>query len=109
MPSTPLKGSNTMQMLEPRIYASKVLGENPVKEDFVCVEVEGVRVFSKDAAGNEEIVVDNVAPQFISVYVRHKDGRALAVADFGSHAEASAYGRQLAARYEWAFECPLSL
>lgn len=98
-----------MQTFEPRIYASEVIADKP--ENFTGVEINGVRVVGKAEDGTEAIEVDNVNPEFVSAYVRHKDGRALCVADFGSHAEAASWGRQLAARYihcNWTFDCPLS-
>jgi hypothetical protein len=86
------------------IYASKVIKGQP--QNFTGVEINGVETTDDDIDGRAIVSMNNDNPEFYSAYVRHKDGRALAIADFGTHAEAAAYGAQLAARYEahgWTF------
>lgn len=94
-----------MQGIVTQIYASKIINGQP--ELFTGVEINGVRhVGEAGADGRRPVEMDNENPEFVSAYVRHKDGRALAIADFGTHAEASAYASGLAQRYRqhsWTF------
>lgn len=98
-----------MQTLEPRIFASEVIQGQP--ENFTGVEVRGVKVTGKDAEGRETVEVTDTNPDFVSVYLRRTNGEAVAIGDFGSHAEASTWARQLCERYtahNWSFDCPLT-
>ena len=78
-------------------YAPKVIAGEP--ERFEAIEIEGVR----EEDGHCE--VDNVTPEFFSVYLRLKpdgdDVGARCVGDFETHAEAVAYAENLACRYGW--------
>lgn len=95
-----MEGFNTV------IYAADVIGGQT--ENFTGVEVHGVIYTGEEVAGQQEVQISDEKYDFVSAYVRHKDGRLLAVGDFGAHAEAATYGRQLAATYGWTFECPLT-
>ena len=86
------------------IYASKILKGQP--QNFTGVEVNGCRTLDDDIDGRAMVEMDNENPEFFSAYLRHKDGRALAIAGFGTHAEAPAYASGLAQRYQqhdWTF------
>lgn len=86
------------------IYAANVIKDQP--ENFTGVEVCGVRTTGEKIGDRQEVTVDNARPEFFSAYVRYTDGKAAAIADFGAHAEAAQYAKQLAERYaaqNWTF------
>lgn len=86
------------------IYAAHVIEGEP--ENFTGVEVNGVRYSGEETNGRWDVVIDNKKPEFVSAYVRHKDGGIFAVGDFGTHGECVTYARQLAERYSkhgWTF------
>lgn len=84
------------------VYVDRVINGKP--ENFTGVEVSGVR-YTGDAGDDDEkvVVVDNIAPEFYSCYLRHTDGRALSCADVSSASEAVAIGQELANKYGWTF------
>lgn len=94
-----------MEGFKNEFYASAVIKNKPELID--GVEVNGVIYCGEpDHEGRRPVCVDNDAPEFFSAYVRFKDGHACSVADTGTHAECSAWARQLAASYQehgWTF------
>lgn len=77
-------------------YAEKVIEDHP--EDFIGVEVKGVRQFAGCS-----IVVDEVNPHFYTAYARHRDGRSLAIADAAYKHEVIDFGKKLVAEYADAY------
>lgn len=95
-----------METFANRIFAADVIKGQP--ENFTGLEINGVKHTGVKEGDREVVEVNNTDFDFVSAYVRHKDGRALAIADFGAHSEAAAYGRQLAAQYGWTFNDALT-
>jgi hypothetical protein len=87
-----------MEGFKNEFFAAAVIKDQP--ENFTGVEISGVRIATGSVEdGRHPCVMDNEKPEFFSAYLRHKDGRALAVCDVGTHAECLAWSNQLAARY----------
>ncbi len=84
------------------IYAADVINDKP--ENFKGLEIRGARETGEVIDGKKSVTTDDVNPQFVSVFLRDQEGLAHCIADFGTHAEAVAYGRPLADNYGWAFE-----
>lgn len=92
-----------MDGFKTEIYAAKVINNQP--ELFSGLEINGAREDVTNESDSQELVkttvVDNENPQFISVYARRKVGSVSCIGDFGSHAEAAEYAKQLGAKYDW--------
>ena len=81
-------------------YAGTIIKDSP--EDYDALEIQGVRDFHapNDPQGTC-VEVDNEDPQFFSVYAHLVAGGVECVGDFGSHALADAYAKDLAMQYSW--------
>jgi hypothetical protein len=77
-------------------YSGRVIAGHP--ENFTSVEYSGVR----GLAGGV-VKVDNENPQFYTAYLRHRDGRAIAVADAANEQEIIDYCGLLIEDYEDAY------
>lgn len=91
-----------MSQFQPSTYTANVIRGCP--ENFTSVQVKGVRISAKSEDGREDVGITDEDPDFYSVYVRHKDGRALVVDDFTRQEIAIEYGKELAKHYNWTFE-----
>lgn len=84
-------------------YASQVIGRRAA--DYDALEVQGVRESGDGSDTGRVCTVDNVCPQFFSVYARLKpqgEERGVScVGDFGSYMLARAYADELAQQYGW--------
>ena len=78
------------------IYVSTVIRDNP--NNYLSVEVRGVR-----DVGQGEIIVDEENPEFYTAYVRHRNGRALAIADAADKQEIVEFSRNMVASYADAY------
>lgn len=99
-----------MEGFKNEIWAADVIKNQPEKFDHL--EISGVRSSSQVIDGKQTrgVNVNNANPEFYSVYIRDKaEGMAHCIADFGTHAEAVAYGKPLAANYGWSFEDQLAV
>lgn len=83
------------------MYASSIIGPNV--NDYHGIEIHGVRDLNHgDDSTGTCVEIDNLRPQFISVYAKHKDlGGVDCVGDFSYHGRAKAYALELATKYGW--------
>lgn len=88
-------------------FADQVLADsNP--EQFMGIEIERARDLPDSGQNDAEsgrrqvtTVVDNYDPEFFSVYLRHRDGRAVCVGNHATNKRARAYAQVLSSQYGW--------
>lgn len=69
--------------------------------DFDAIEVQGVRYIPVPGQEAKEVEVDNLHPEFFSVYVHRKTGGVDCVGDHATHTLAQAYAAELSKKYGW--------
>jgi hypothetical protein len=83
-------------------YAQTIIGNVPERYD--ALEIHGVRDFANGFGIDAETCceVDDVHPQFFSVYLHLKDDGGIECAgDFGSYSDAQQYAQELSQQYRW--------
>lgn len=95
--------SGQLDRLDDR-YANEVICDHP--ERFSSVEIQGVRdEHAPRDPGGSTVNVDNVDPQFYSVYLHLKPnddcGGTECVGDFASYERATAYAKELSDQHGW--------
>lgn len=82
------------------MYASSMIAN---VNDYYGIEIHGVRdLHDGDESKGTCCEIDNLRPQFISVYAKHKRlGGVDCVGDFSYHSRAKAYAVVLATKYDW--------
>ena len=83
------------------MYASSIIGPNV--SDYHGIEIHGVRDLNNgDDSKGTHCEIDNLRPEFISVYAKHKRlGGVDCIGDFSYHGRAKAYAVELANKYDW--------
>lgn len=67
-----------------------------------AVEIQGVRnVHAPDDPNGTDIEVDNDRPQFFSVYAHLKEGGVECIGDFGTHARAAGFAKEIGEPRGW--------
>lgn len=81
-------------------YAETIIGEHP--ELYDALEIHGVcRISDPNNGADEVFEIDDVNPDFYSVYVHVKEGGIDCVGDFQLAPDAEAYAQKLAQKYGW--------
>lgn len=90
---------NTMTFLKER-YADSVIGERSA--EFEGLDLHGVRQLESTSPTEQHTVqVDDINPQFYSVYARMKSGEVHCIGDFSLYADAKDYAEDIGRHYQW--------
>jgi len=83
-------------------FAEMVIGNAP--ERFDAIALHGTRLVDYDETGRRLIEVDDLDPQFWSLYLRQIEGGVVCIADLSTRAKAEQYAVSLSAKYGFRFD-----